>query len=118
MDRDRRWERVVQAYEALTLGKGRPASSSAEAIQNAYANGETDEFVIPTVIMENDQPVATIENEDAVIFFNFRADRARELSWAFLNDDFDGFPRVSGKLDLCFITMTQYDQQLNAPYAV
>lgn len=117
MDRDRRWERVVQAYEALTLGKGRPASSSAEAIQNAYANGETDEFVIPTVIMENDQPVATIENEDAVIFFNFRADRARELSWAFLNDDFDGFPRVSGKLDLCFITMTQYDQQLNAPYA-
>lgn len=117
MDRDRRWERVVQAYEALTLGKGRPASSSAEAIQNAYVNGETDEFVIPTVIMENDQPVATIENEDAVIFFNFRADRARELSWAFLNDDFDGFPRVSGKLDLCFITMTQYDQQLNAPYA-
>ena len=67
MDRDRRWERVVQAYEALTLGKV-DQLPLAEAIR-AYANGETDEFVIPTVIMENDQPVATIENEDAVIFF-------------------------------------------------
>lgn len=117
MDRDKRWDRVEKAYLALTEGQGRLANSSEDAINYAYEHGETDEFVIPTVIIKDGQPVAKIENNDAVIFFNFRADRAREISWALTNDDFDGFARPSGKLDLCFVTMTQYDVNIKAPYA-
>ena len=118
MDRDKRWDRVEKAYLALTEGKGRYSDSSAAAITYAYEHGETDEFVIPTVIVdENQQPTAKIENNDAVIYFNFRADRARELTWAFINDEFDGFERPGGKLDLCFVTMTQYDVNVKAPYA-
>lgn len=118
MDRDKRWDRVEKAYLALTAGQGRFSGSSSAAITYAYENGETDEFVIPTVIVdENQQPTAKIENNDAVIYFNFRADRARELTWAFTNDEFDGFARPGGKLDLCFITMTQYDVTVKAPYA-
>src|SRR5690554_4621394 len=102
MDRDKRWGRVEKAYLALTAGQGRFSDSSSAAITYAYENGETDEFVIPTVIVdENQQPTAKIENNDAVIYFNFRADRARELTWAFTNDEFDGFARPGGKLDLC-----------------
>lgn len=118
MDRDNRWDRVEKAYLALTEGKGRTAVSSADAITYAYEHGETDEFVIPTVIVGEDRrPVATIGSGDAVIFFNFRADRARELTWAFTNDEFDGFERPGGKLDLCFVTMAQYDVKVQAPFA-
>lgn len=118
MDRDNRWDRVEQAYAALTEGKGRTAASSIAAITYAYEHGETDEFVIPTVIVDEDQrPVATIANDDAVIFFNFRADRARELTWAFTNDEFNGFERPGGRLELCFVTMAQYDAKLQVPYA-
>ena len=77
---DKRWDRVEKAYLALTEGKGRYSDSSAAAITYAYEHGETDEFVIPTVIVdENQQPTAKIENNDAVIYFNFRADRAESL---------------------------------------
>lgn len=117
MDRDKRWNRVEKAYIALTEGRGRTAQSSEEAINYAYTHGETDEFVIPTVIFHNELPQATIGNKDAVIFFNFRADRARELTWAFTEDDFNGFNRTNGKLDLCFVTMTQYDVHVKAPFA-
>lgn len=117
MDRDKRWDRLEKAYMALTEGSGRIAQSSEEAINYAYTHGETDEFVIPTVIFNNGQPTATIGNKDAVIFFNFRADRAREITWAFTNDDFKGFNRTGGKLDLCFVTMTQYDVNVKAPFA-
>ncbi len=114
MDRDTRWERTEKAYLAL-LGQGRTAPDSATAIQNAYKNGETDEFVIPTVITENGVPVGTVETGDAVLFFNFRADRARQLTWVFTDDEFSGFERV--KPDVFFATMTQYDVHVNAPYA-
>lgn len=115
MDRDRRWDRVEQAYNALQ-GKGRQATDSASAIRAAYDQGETDEFVIPTVIVENGQAVGPIEDGDSVLFFNFRADRAREISWALTNADFDGFERGK-KLDIFFATMTQYDATLDVPYA-
>jgi len=118
MDRDNRWDRVEKAYAALTEGKGRIATSSSAAITYAYEHGETDEFVIPTVIVDQQQqPKAKIGRNDAVIFFNFRADRARELTWAFTNDEFTGFERPGGKLDLCFVTMAQYDANVQAPFA-
>lgn len=115
MDRDKRWERVSQAYNAL-LGEGRTAPSSATAISEAYEQGETDEFVIPTVIVQDGKAVGPIQDGDSVLFFNFRADRARELSWALVNDEFDGFDRGQ-KLDISYATMTQYDVELNAPFA-
>lgn len=115
MDRDKRWERVVKAYQAL-CGIGRTATSSAVAISEAYALGETDEFVLPTVIAENGEAVGPIRNGDSVLFFNFRADRAREISWAFVNEEFDGFDRGQ-KLDIFYATMTQYDANLGVPFA-
>lgn len=117
MDRDKRWDRVEKAYNALTQAEGRVSDSSANAIQYAYDHNETDEFVIPTVITENDEPIAKIADGDAVLFFNFRADRAREITYAFTNDDFDGFARQNRKLDLCYVTMTQYDVNVSAPFA-
>ena len=115
MDRDKRWERTEKAYLAL-LGKGRTAPNSAAAIQNAYANGETDEFVIPTVITEGDVPVGTVETGAAVFFFNFSAARARQLTWVFTDDGFTGFDRGL-KPDVFFATMTQYDAHVKAPFA-
>jgi 2,3-bisphosphoglycerate-independent phosphoglycerate mutase len=115
MDRDRRWERVQKGYNAL-LGQGRMASDSAAAIKEAYSQGETDEFVIPTVIAKDGRPVGPIQDGDSVLFFNFRADRAREMSWALVNDDFDGFDR-GRKLDIAYATMTQYDAELHVPFA-
>lgn len=115
MDRDKRWERVEKAYRALQ-GKGNSAPDSVTAIQDAYAAGETDEFVTPIVIEENGEAVGPIRDGDSVLFFNFRADRAREISWALTNDEFTGFDRGK-KLDIFFATMTQYDINLTAPYA-
>jgi 2,3-bisphosphoglycerate-independent phosphoglycerate mutase len=115
MDRDKRWDRVEKAYQAL-LGKGRTSTSSSEAIQAAYALGETDEFVIPTVLTKNGEALGPIRDGDSVFFFNFRADRAREISWALWNDDFNGFERGK-KLDIFYATMTQYDAQLQVPFA-
>ena len=115
MDRDKRWERVQKAYQALQ-GEGRTSTDSATAIQTAYDLGETDEFVIPTVITRDGQPIGPIRNGDSVFFFNFRADRAREISWALVNDVFDGFDRGQ-KLDIHYATMTQYDAELTVPYA-
>lgn len=115
MDRDKRWERVEQAYQALK-GQGRSATDSASAIQEAYALGETDEFVIPTVLFRDGKPIGPISDGDSVLFFNFRADRAREISWALVNDEFDGFDRGT-KLDISYATMTQYDANLDVPYA-
>lgn len=115
MDRDKRWERVEKAYLAL-IGQGRTATSSASAIQEAYALGETDEFVIPTVLTMNGKARGPIMDGDSVFFFNFRADRAREISWALVNDTFDGFERGK-KLDIFYATMTQYDVELDVPFA-
>ncbi len=110
MDRDNRWERIELAYNALVKGEGHKSSSSVEAIDEAYHDNKTDEFVIPAVIMRDNKPIATIKNKDSVIFFNFRPDRARELTRALNDKEFSGFKR--DKLDLTYVCMTQYDKTI------
>ncbi|BEQ15517.1 2,3-bisphosphoglycerate-independent phosphoglycerate mutase [Desulfoferula mesophila] len=118
MDRDKRWDRVQKAYDALVRGKGRLVGDLVTAVEEDYSNQEFDEFIKPTVRMNEDgQAVGTIKDGDAVIFFNFRADRARELTWAFNAPDFDGFDvRDRPKLGY-YVCMTQYDQHLQVPVA-
>ncbi len=110
MDRDNRWERVELAYNAMVLGKGETANSAVEAIEKSYHDDKTDEFVLPTVIEKDGNPVAKIKSGDSVVFFNFRPDRAREITRAINDKVFDGFKRET--LDLTFVTMTQYDKTL------
>lgn len=124
MDRDRRWERTEKAYVAMVAGQGRTAPSAEAALEEAYRRGETDEFVEPTVIVEgagdkagHDVPVARVKDGDPVIFFNFRADRARQLTRAFVARSFDGFERPGGRLALRFVTMTSYDAAFAVPVA-
>jgi len=107
MDRDKRWERVQIAYNAMVLSKGEENTSAIEAVKSAYHDNKTDEFVLPTVIMEKDKPIANISNGDSVIFFNFRPDRARELTRAINDKVFDGFKRET--INLNFVCTTQYD---------
>ncbi|AEH61712.1 phosphoglycerate mutase, 2,3-bisphosphoglycerate-independent [Methanosalsum zhilinae DSM 4017] len=118
MDRDRRWERTAQAYDALTIGKGQYYSRNAtKAVEESYVRGDTDEFVKPTIITDkNDDPVATIKDNDSVIFFNFRPDRARQLTYAFLNKDFDEFRRKVHP-HTYFVCMTEYDKNLESHVA-
>ncbi|MBI4067744.1 2,3-bisphosphoglycerate-independent phosphoglycerate mutase [Candidatus Gottesmanbacteria bacterium] len=141
MDRDLRWERTEKAYQALTLSIGRKAADFEEAIKLAYDQGETDEFITPTVITETDQPVATIKEGDSVIFFNFRIDRPRQLIKSFVLDEFEkdanlvGFDPFAVKYykkheaqpsiyrepfkrgprikDLFFVTMTEYSMNID-----
>ena len=110
MDRDNRFERVQRAYAALTYGEGLTAASGPEAMQQSYDRGETDEFVQPTVILTDGKPTATIGANDSVIFFNFRPDRAREITRAYLFEDFTGFERRLGCFPLYYVSMTQYDK--------
>lgn len=112
MDRDNIWDRVKLAYDAMVLGEGVPATSAVQAMEQSYAKGETDEFVKPTVIMENGKPLATIEEGDSVVFFNFRPDRARQLARTFVDPDFTGFTRAKGYFPTYFVTMTPYDATL------
>lgn len=117
MDRDKRWDRVEKAYRAMVYGEGAKARTADEAVTVAYGRGETDEFVIPTVLQDADGgPLATIRPNDAVIFFNFRFDRARELTYAFVREEFDGFPRAELP-GLCFVCLTRYDETVQAPVA-
>ena len=111
MDRDNNYDRVKLAYDALTKGEGQTAASGPEAIQQSYDKDETDEFVKPTVVMENGAPVATIKDNDSVVFFNFRPDRAREITRAFCDDDFKGFERAK-RLDTTFVCFTEYDDTI------
>ncbi len=118
MDRDRRWERTAKAYEAIVAGVGLRAGSGPEALALAYARGETDEFVTPTVVERSPgEPVATVAVGDAVVFFNFRPDRARQLTRAFVFREFDAFERPGGFLALYFATMTSYDATFPVPVA-
>ncbi len=107
MDRDKRWERVQLAYEAMVAGKGNTATSAKEAVQNSYNEGKNDEFVVPTVIVENGQPVGTIKEGDSVVFGNFRPDRAREITRAIVDTDFTGFERPN--MSTYFVCLTTYD---------
>lgn len=134
LDRDRRWERTKSVYDALVLGKGVPANSSKEAIDRAYAQGQYDEFIPPTVVTKGGSPVGTIQDNDAVIFTNFRIDRPRQLTMAFTMPDFETvhnfmfgdvlehtghnegitvnktFVREKIMKNLFFVTMTEYQK--------
>ncbi|HRI50537.1 MAG TPA: 2,3-bisphosphoglycerate-independent phosphoglycerate mutase [Pseudomonadota bacterium] len=120
MDRDNRWDRVARSYAMLVRGEGlrAPATAgAAAAIRAAYGRGESDEFITPIVLCDGDQPIATVSDGDAVVFFNFRADRARELTAALTQQAFTGFDR-GRRLELSrYLCMTQYDAKLNLPIA-
>ncbi|MEI2824367.1 MAG: 2,3-bisphosphoglycerate-independent phosphoglycerate mutase [Chitinophagaceae bacterium] len=109
MDRDKRWERIKQAYDALVNGKGDTATDEIIAIENSYRQNITDEFIKPTVIVDEQQhPIATIQDGDAVLCFNFRTDRCREITQVLTQSDFP--EQEMKKLDLYYTTMTEYDQ--------
>lgn len=112
MDRDKRWDRIEKAYNCLVLGEGNKADSSKEAILNSYKNGKTDEFVEPVNIGGK-----RISDNDAVIFFNYRPDRAREITRAMALKDFDGFNRKKVLNNLYYVCMTQYDETFGLPIA-
>ena len=114
MDRDKRWERVEKAYNAMVCRKGEIAPSAVDAIVQSYNLGITDEFLVPTVIWGCGD--CGIKDNDGVIFFNFRPDRARELTHVLVDEDFSGFERCPGYFPLHFVTMTQYEE--NLPVAV
>jgi 2,3-bisphosphoglycerate-independent phosphoglycerate mutase len=117
MDRDRRWDRVKRAYDMLTLGAGSVTTDCVAAIQSSYDANVTDEFVEPIVIADDGgKPVGRVQEGDAVIFFNFRADRAREICSALSDPDFDGFPRDAFP-NPELTTMTRYDQRFRFPVA-
>lgn len=107
MDRDKRWERVQLAYDAIVQGKGETATSAKEAIEKSYAEDKNDEFVMPTVIVENNQPVGIIKEDDSIVFGNFRPDRAREITRAIVDTEFSGFERPV--LKTFFVCLTTYD---------
>lgn len=116
MDRDSRWERTERAYRLLAAAEGLRAPDPLAAVAAAYARGESDEFIQPTAIVGDDgQPLARIEPGDTVIFFNFRADRARQLTSAFVRPAFEGFAREP--IPVHFVTMTLYDETLGLPVA-
>ena len=125
LDRDNRWERVSLAYDAMANGKGVLAECPIEAIEKFYKGELTekpvqDEFVLPTVLTQEDgkTPVATVNGGDSFVFFNFRPDRAREISYAFVRPEFDGFPRERGHLPLKFLCFTDYDANLQGKEVV
>lgn len=108
MDRDNRWDRVERAYKALVKGEGVKAGSAVEGIQASYDAEKTDEFVEPMVIEKEGKPVATVKENDSIIFFNFRPDRARELTRTFCDDEFEGFDR-GARIQTTFVCFTEYD---------
>jgi len=110
MDRDKRWERVKKCYDALVKGEGEKAGDAVKAIEDSYQKEVFDEFVEPTVIYNGNDPVAKIEENDSVIFFNFRPDRAREITRALVDPEFDGFE--TKKMNLYFVCFTNYDETM------
>ncbi len=112
MDRDNNWDRVQKAYDSLVTGEGVTAESAVKAMEDSYANGVTDEFVLPTVITENGKPLSLVKPGDSVIFFNFRPDRAREITRAFCDDKFTGFERKGGFLPLTYVCFKDYDESI------
>ncbi|MCL2873377.1 MAG: 2,3-bisphosphoglycerate-independent phosphoglycerate mutase [Defluviitaleaceae bacterium] len=112
MDRDKRYERVQVAYDALVLGKGKEYSSAVECINDSYSNGVSDEFVVPSVIMSDDKPTASIKENDSIIFFNFRPDRAREITRCFCDPAFNEVKRNHGYFPLKYVCFTEYDETM------
>jgi 2,3-bisphosphoglycerate-independent phosphoglycerate mutase len=116
MDRDKRWDRVEKAWRALVLGEGLPAADPVAAVRASYEKGVTDEFVVPVVVRDGGYPVARLEDGDSAIFFNFRADRARQLTAALTQDGFEGFARPTMPR-LHLVCMTEYDAKFGLPVA-
>jgi len=108
MDRDNAWDRVEKAYDAMVLGEGVNETDPVEAIRNSYANEVTDEFMLPTIVDKN----GMIKENDSVVFFNFRPDRARQITRAFVDPEFSGFERKNGYFPLHFVCMAQYDASM------
>jgi 2,3-bisphosphoglycerate-independent phosphoglycerate mutase len=119
MDRDKRWDRIEQAYRLYITGKGLHETDPVAAVKHAYSRGETDEFVKPVVLVDKgDHPIGTLQDGDGVIFFNFRSDRAREITHALTRTDFDEFDRSGLPPKLAgYVCMTQYDETLPLPTA-
>ena len=114
MDRDNAWDRVEKAYDAMVLGEGvQTTADPVKAIEDSYANDVTDEFMLPTVLEKD----GTVKAGDSMVFFNFRPDRARELTHAFTDTEFQGFPRKEDQLPVHFVTMTEYEKGIQAPVA-
>ena len=111
MDRDKNWDRVQKAYDVLTKAEGEKAESACAGIQASYDKEVNDEFVVPFYVEKDGKPIATIQDGDSVIFFNFRPDRAREITRAFCDEGFTGFAREK-KLDLTFVCFTDYDETI------
>ena len=109
MDRDNRWERVEKAYSAMVYGEGVLVEDAEKAVRESYTQDVTDEFIVPSVVTENEQPVGQIKANDSVIFFNFRPDRAREITRTLVDEDFSGFERRNGFFPLNYVCFTQYD---------
>jgi 2,3-bisphosphoglycerate-independent phosphoglycerate mutase len=117
MDRDSRWDRIARAWEALVHGRGRTANTAREAVEAAYARGENDEFIEPTVIVRGEAPEGLIRDGDAAIFFDFRADRTRQLTRALTDTGFSEFPRGEAPPALFFVCFTEYKKEFALPVA-
>ncbi|HBJ97793.1 MAG TPA: 2,3-bisphosphoglycerate-independent phosphoglycerate mutase, partial [Clostridiales bacterium] len=109
MDRDNNWDREKLAYDSLTIGKGKLFEDPVKAVEASYADGVTDEFILPINITENGKPFGLVEQGDSIIFFNFRPDRAREITRAFSEKEFDFFKRETGFLNPYYVCFTVYD---------
>lgn len=117
MDRDNRWNRVEKAYASLVYGEGETATDAVQAMADSYAKDVTDEFVLPTVIVdEAGKPLSLVKENDSVIFFNFRPDRAREITRAFCDKEFTGFERKNGFIPLTYVCFTDYDETIENKY--
>jgi 2,3-bisphosphoglycerate-independent phosphoglycerate mutase len=116
MDRDKRWDRVARAYAALVFSSGLHAGSAEEAVAEAYARDESDEFIQPTVLLDDGEPVGPIRDGDALVFFNFRADRARQITRALTEAEFSDFPRPKPP-KLHFVGFTEYKKEFALPAA-
>ncbi|MBX7148563.1 2,3-bisphosphoglycerate-independent phosphoglycerate mutase [bacterium] len=117
MDRDKRWDRVEQAFDMLTGSLTEGEISAREIVQKSYDQNLGDEFIKPKVVLHNGKPVGSVQDGDAIIFYNFRADRAREISHALVTKNFDGFKRKKEPQLSAFVCMAPYDQALSAPVA-
>ena len=109
MDRDKNYDRVEKAYRALRYGEGVEMTDPVQAIRDSYAQGVTDEFVVPAVLMRDGKAVGTVQDGDSIIFYNFRPDRAREMTHVFCDDEFDFFDRGDHRPDVCYVCFTDYD---------
>lgn len=109
MDRDNRWERVEKAYDMMTMGVGEKIEDAESYVRDSYAKGTTDEFVLPAHVYKDGKPVGLIEEGDSIIFFNFRPDRARQITRAMSEREFDGFERKTGFINPTYVCFTRYD---------